>query len=811
MSTPLVEIRELSKQFGGSRALSGVTFTIGKGEVHAVCGENGAGKSTLNRILAGQIEPSSGSVDFDGQPLVFGRVREAEKRGIVIVHQETTVIPHLNATENIFLGRELKSGLLLNRKAMQARAAEIMARLGENIDLTMPTLELPLAQRQMVGIARAIAHECRLLILDEPTASLSARETDALFSVIASLRSDGVSVLYVSHRLAEIERICSVVTVLRDGQHVVTAPVEELGRQGIVKAMVGRDLVDGSRVSTATTEPVLEVVGLTRLGEFESVSLDVRKGEVVVLTGLIGAGRTELVRSLVGLTQPDSGQIKLDGVTVNWKSSQSAFQAGMAYVPEDRKEEGLWLPESIEQNLVNPTQLPGWISKEAEAEAANSAVATFGVKCASIDAPVSSLSGGNQQKVLLARWIETRPKLLILDEPTRGVDVGAKEEIYAEIESLAKSGVGILCVSSDLPEVLRLADQVVVMSEGKVAGQLDRSSATEESILELALPQELQKRTEVASQKQVRVEYWLVGLILALFAYTALKNPNFLATKNLADMMVKIAPTLIVGVGLTFVILAREIDISVGSLLGISAATMGLVSSADRAGLPGWIGVVAALGVGGAVGLINGVLVAYARIPSIIVTLGMLTILRGVTEQLLGGNWVEHLPPTLRSLGTSGAIIWVSLLVLGLGWVLLNRTAFGRQVVAIGSDPEASHRIGLSHARLQLSVFALTGVLTAVAAVFSSTQLQVIESGFGSGFEIAAVGAVVVGGTSIRGGRGNVWGTALGALLLGTFGTVLTFLQLGDRAVSFERAFQGLLILASVLLLGRSAGKRGEA
>jgi ribose/xylose/arabinose/galactoside ABC-type transport system permease subunit len=428
-----------------------------------------------------------------------------------------------------------------------------------------------------------------------------------------------------------------------------------------------------------------------------------------------------------------------------------------------------------------------------------------------VEDPISSLSGGNQQKVLLARWIGTQPQVLILDEPTRGVDVGAKEEIYAEIEKLAAAGVAILCISSDLPEVLRLADRIVVMSQGEVTGELTRAEATEESILELALPRESKSKGEEVHQKSIKLEAWLVGLIAVLFAFTAFKNPSFLELKNLSDMLVKISPTIIVGVGLTFVILAREIDISVGSLMGISAATMGLVSSADRAGLPGWAGILAALTVGGMVGLLNGVLIAYARIPSIIVTLGMFTILHGITELILAGRWVEHLPPMLRTLGTSGAIVWVAIGILVGGWWLLNRTPFGRQVVAIGSDPEASHRIGLPHQRLQLFVFTLTGILTAVATLFSSTQLEIIESGFGNGFEIAAIGAVVVGGTSIRGGKGNVWGTALGAILLGTFGTVLIFLKLGDRAVSFERAFQGLLILVSVLVLGRSMGRRSAA
>ncbi len=792
MTTPLIEIRGLTKHFGGAIALSEVSFDILPGEVHAVCGENGAGKSTLNRILSGQVVPTSGEILFEGKPLSFGSVREAEQKGIAIVHQETTVVPDLTAVENIFLGRELKRGPLLDRAKMAAAAAELMQNLGETINLRIPTRELPLAQRQMVGIARAVGQDCKLLILDEPTASLSARETESLFKVVRSLQSRGVAVLYVSHRLAEVSELCQRVTVLRDGRHVLTRDIAELGREGIVRSMVGRELVALERDSfDVPGQELLRVEDLTRSGEFESVSLQVFAGETVVLTGLIGAGRTELARAICGFMVPDSGTVIKKGA--------------IAYVPEDRKDEGLWLDESVSDNLAMSRR--GWIGFSKETSQAESAIQTFGIKCPSPSALVGSLSGGIQQKVLLAKWIETHPQVLILDEPTRGVDVGAKEEIYAEIDRLKSQGLGILCISSDLPEVIRLGDRVLVMAEGRVQSELSRPDATEELILDLALPKSEGVRREQTTTRGIRLEAWLAGIIGLMFLFTTVKNPTFLSVGNLSDMLVKIAPTIIVGAGLTFVILAREIDISVGSLLGTTAATLGICASTDHLGLPPGVAILASLGIGTAVGLLNGVLVAYAGIPSIIVTLGMLTILRGVTEQMLGGKWIEHIPDGLRNMGTSGLVVWVAVFSLGFGWVLLNRTSFGKHVVALGSDPEAAGRVGLPIRKLRVSIFALTGFLTAVAAVLSATQLQKIESGFGFGFEIAVIGAVVVGGTSIRGGKGSLSGTLLGGLLLGTFGTALIFLKLDDRATYFERALQGLLILASVLLSG---GKREE-
>jgi rhamnose transport system ATP-binding protein len=829
---PLIRLERLEKSYGGVRALRGVTLELASGEVHAVVGENGAGKSTLNKLLAGVVRPDAGRILFEGWPVVFSSVVEAERRGIVLVHQESTAFPHLDAADNAHLMREesRRGGLWLDVPGMRRRTREVLAGLGESFPAELPLERLSLAQRQMVGIARALLRECRLLILDEPTASLSARETEALFGVVRGLCDRGVAVLYVSHRLEEIFALAERVSVLRDGQLVATQPVSETNREELVRLMVGRDV---ATVPEATSEPraapdapVLTLRGLSRAGAFRDASLEVRAGEIVALAGLVGAGRSEILRAAFGVDAYHSGEVLVSDTPLPPRDSAAAIRAGVALVPEDRQDEGLHLPMSVRENL-SMASLPrqsrlGFVSRGAERRRAQEQVGRLAIRTSHLEAPAASLSGGNQQKTLLGKWLATGPRVLLLDEPTRGVDVGSKAEIHAQIRRLADEGAAILLVSSDLPETLSLADRMLVLREGRIAGELSRAEATQERVLELALPSDgpatsenegsLPQRT--APLGRFRRETGIGIILAALIFGVGLCNPAFLGLENLRDLLVKIAPAVIVGSGLTLVILAREIDISVGSLLGLCSAALGIAVSADRFGLPAWIGVAACLGVGLAGGLLNGFLVAYGRVPSIIATLGTLTVFAGITELLLGGKWITQVPLGLRELGTGAWAglpysVWTGLAIALLATWLAARTAFGRRVYALGSHPRAAEDVGVPTRKVRLGVFALTGLLTGVAALFAATQLQVIESGFGKGFELAAVAAVVVGGTSIRGGRGTVLGTVLGASLLGILGTTLIFLKLGESSTYWERAIQGAVILAAVL--SESLGRKRRA
>ncbi len=809
----LIRIRGVSKAYGGVQALHPLDLDLFAGEVHAVCGENGAGKSTLNRFLSGTISPDSGTVLVDGLPMPLGSVRRAEAAGIAIVHQESAAFLELSASENHEIMREPGHPLWLDRAEMDQHTATSLAELAEGFDPAVPLEERSLAQRQMVAIARAISGGCRLLILDEPTASLSTREIESLFAAIRKLRAQGVGILYVSHRLDEVFALADRVTVLRDGRLVGTQSIAETTPDGLIQQMVGRTIEASSRSGRSFGEVRLQVEGLSG-GAFRDVSFSVRAGEVVALAGLVGAGRSEVARAIFGIDPRTSGRILADGAEVA-SDPQAAMQAGIAFAPEDRQHEGLHLPLSVRDNLMMAAA-PGLgtlVGRGREVDESARLVGSLAIKTASDLAPVSSLSGGNQQKVLLGKWLAHDPRILILDEPTRGVDVGSKDQVHRLIQDLADRGLAVLVISSELNEVLTVADRVLVMRQGQLAGELSREEASQEKILALALPSEQEVEAPVVVKRPIRRELAVGALLLLTVIAATVTNPGFASADNLRDMLVRIAPAVIVGSAMTLVIQAREIDISVGSLMGLCAAVLGIAASTDRMGLPVPVAIAACLGVGVVGGVLNGVLTAYAKIPSIIVTLGTLSLYRGVTEIAMGGKWIENMPPGLRSLGTGNGlglpwVVWVAVLFAAGGLWVTRRTRLGLRILALGSNPSAAALAGVQATRTKLLIFGLAGFAAAVAALFSATQLQVVESGFGSGFELVAIASVIVGGTSIRGGRGTMVGTVLGAALLGIVSTVLIFLRLGESATHWERAIQGGFILAAVL--GDSLSRRAR-
>lgn len=492
---PCLQIRGLTKAYGGVQALGDVSLQIGAGEVHALCGENGAGKSTLIKILAGVIVPDDGEVSLPGQSLEFGSVARSEAAGIAVMHQESTAFPDLDAVDNLFVGREETrwGGLFLDRKAMHDRARSLFERLGESIPLNRPIGELALAQRQMVALARALLRECRLLIMDEPTASLSRRETESLLTLVRQLRREGVSVLYVSHRLDEVFQVADRITVLRDGGLVRTCDVKEITQQELIRAMVGRDMTARPTVMSRSSGGVgLEVRGLTRRGVFRDVTFSVRSGEIVGLAGLVGAGRSEIARAIFGIDRYETGSVQVDGHRLTSGSIREAIAHGVALVPEDRQHEGLLLPMTIAENvsLASVAKLTrcGVIDRRRENELVDQQLQQLAVKYSDRDAAASTLSGGNQQRLVLGRWLATNPRVLLLDEPTRGVDVGAKSQIHEQIRQLADAGLATLVISSELPELLALCDRIIAIRDGAIQGEVRASDATPEQVLELILP-----------------------------------------------------------------------------------------------------------------------------------------------------------------------------------------------------------------------------------------------------------------------------------------------------------------------------------
>jgi ABC-type sugar transport system ATPase subunit len=491
-SAPLFLLTGVTKRFGGVLAVKDVDFDLRPGEVHALVGENGAGKSTLMKIVDGLYEPDEGGLEVNGQAASFSSPRDAEAAGIAMIPQELDLFPELSVAENLFVGRKRPRTRWggLDWKAMQDEARRRLDSLGVGLDVTAPVKRLSAANGQIVAIARALVGDARAVVMDEPTSSLTDRETRQLFRIINDLTSGDVGVVYISHRLEEIFQIADRITVLRDGQHITTAPASELDAEELVRLMVGRPLNElFSRHPHDPGEVALEVRGLTREGEFESVDLTLRRGEIVGLAGLVGAGRTELAQAIFGIRPPEGGEILVDGEEARIHSPQAAMERGIFYVPEERRSQGLILPFSIKNNItlsiLDRISRFGFVPR-SERQTADRFAKELSIRGARMSDPVARLSGGNQQKVVVAKSLAREPSVLLLDEPTRGIDVGAKSEIYRLMDDLAKEGKAILLISSELEEVLSMSDRILVMREGRLAGEFEREGATQERVMTAA-------------------------------------------------------------------------------------------------------------------------------------------------------------------------------------------------------------------------------------------------------------------------------------------------------------------------------------
>lgn len=486
-----IEMKGISKSFGNNHVLESIDLELRSGEVHALMGENGAGKSTLMNILTGLFPATTGLIYIDGKETVFSNPQEAERNGISFIHQEMNTWPDMTVLENLFLGREIKNRLgILNQSAMEEKAVQVFERLGVAIPLQSEIGKLSIGQQQMIEIAKSLLSDVSLLIMDEPTAALTDRETERLFEIIDSLKREGVGIVYISHRMEEIFRITDYVTVMRDGIVVDTTPTAETSSDELVKKMVGREISDYYPEKTSTIgDVVFEAINLQGKS-FDNVSFQVRSGEIVGFSGLMGAGRTEVMRAIFGMDPLLSGQLKLNGETIQIQNPVQAIEKGIGFLTEDRKEEGLILSFSIKDNMTLPSlkdfSPKGFFDNKTSDVFVESLIERLKIKSGTPTIEVGNLSGGNQQKVVLAKWIGIAPKVLILDEPTRGVDVGAKREIYQLMNELADRGVPIIMVSSDLPEVLGVSDRIIVMHEGTICGELNRIEATQEKVMQMA-------------------------------------------------------------------------------------------------------------------------------------------------------------------------------------------------------------------------------------------------------------------------------------------------------------------------------------
>jgi rhamnose transport system ATP-binding protein len=490
MSEHILELTGITKRFSGVEVLHEVSFTLRPGEVHALLGENGAGKSTLVKVITGVHQPDGGEIFFNGEQVHFADSHQSRQAGIAAIYQELSLFPDLDVAENIFVGRQpVTRGGRIDWRRLYSEAEELLNSLGVHLDLRRKARALSIAQQQMVEIARAFSINARVMIMDEPTSTLTLNEVEDLFRLVRRLREDGAAIVFISHRLEELFELADRVTVLRDGSYVATRLMSEVSRDDLIRMMVGRTITNlFPKQEVQSGETILKVENLSQPGVFQDISFELRKGEILGMAGLVGAGRTEVARALFGAEPAAGGTIWIDGAVRKIQSPEDAIRLGLAYVPEDRQIHGLILPMNIVSNisltLLDEYATAGWIKDRQERRASYQAARQMEVRANNIWQKARELSGGNQQKVVLAKWLSTRPRILILDEPTRGIDVGTKAAVHALMSSLAAEGMAILMISSELPEVLGMSDRILVMHEGYLTAEFSRLEATQEKILE---------------------------------------------------------------------------------------------------------------------------------------------------------------------------------------------------------------------------------------------------------------------------------------------------------------------------------------
>jgi len=815
MDTAVLELSNIHKTFGGVVALRGAQFAIRAGEVHGLVGENGAGKSTLINVATGLFRADSGEITLDGEPLSLSNTRQAAARGIAVVHQEADLFAQLSIAENMLLGRGLvryATGLI-NWPGVYREAARMVAAMGESFNVRDVAGGLSVARRMMAEIAAAVSEQARVLFLDEPTSALTLKEIENLFDQIRRLRDAGVAIAYVSHRIEEVLEICDRVTVMRDGETIETRAAADFTLDEVVAAMVGREVEQMFAKRPAPIGDVrLRVEDATSAtGAFRDVSIAVRAGEIVGLYGFVGAGRSEFGQALFGLHPLASGAVTIDGQPARNRSPWQAVQAGLAYLPEDRLVQGVFRDHPLRAN-ASVAQLRrlcrlGWIDGEQERELASRVIRDMNVRAESMEQPIGTLSGGNQQKVMFGRWQATAPKVLLLDEPTRGVDVGAKAEIHKLICDLAEDGAAVLLISSELPEVMAMSDRVVTLSEGRVTGTFDPKRDDEEAVAAAAVPRAVDGAAETAGKRvstlarflQFR-EFGLLAFIVALsLGMTVLKPSEFATAENFFGVLANAALPAIMAQGAMLIICGGGIDISVGSMMGLVAAIAAL---AAKSGYHPLLCLALAVGVGVLLSMLNATTALAARIHPIIVTLAGLSIYRGVMRIVTGGREVEQLPAAYRALADGQLfglpkICFYVIAVTVVTHVFLRYTLWGRRLLAVGNSENAARLIGLSKTRLTLMAFAYSGALIGLTAVLSPAYFGKVQANTGAGMELKAIAAAVIGGTNILGGRGSALGTLLGAFLAALLYNILILLEASSY---WQNIFVGGLILLAVIV-----------
>ena len=859
---PFLRLQHITKRYGGVTALANVDFACSLGTIHAVVGENGAGKSSLMKLIAGVIRPDEGEIYVEDKPIKFASPADAAALGIVCIFQELSLLPDLSVADNISLADPPKRFGLIDRRRQRQIAEEVLHRVGcGDIHPDERAKDLPLSRQQMVEIAKALVRNPRLIIMDEATSALTARDVEHLYRIVRGLRDQGVAVLYISHRMPEISALADICSVFRNGKHIETFPMSSRTTEEIVPMMIGREVARAypkkyesitpstkstsvhSRATPKTrienpsatsvisspnqTAPLLEIRDLSWYNVLKGISLRLAPGEIVGLGGLDGQGQSELLLALFGVLRGLSGEVYIDGrrTTIEHPRQAKARDIGLALIPQDRQTQGLLLPMSIEDNLVLAASPDlsrfGLIDHSRERAATNDIVAKLQILAHNLASPVRTLSGGNQQKVVIGKWLMKQPRILLLNDPTRGIDVGTKQELYRLMRELAASGLGLLFYSTDYEELIGMSDRVVVCYGGKLIRELSGPELNEHNLITASLNlgenngaiQTISHTAEITTPKttgwQAVNRFWKrnAGPVLSfvvfavMFILFASQQANGLATNVLTSVSNKGAVLAFVAMAQTLVILTGGFDLSVGMVMTMTAC----LSSVILNGSPGQIAlaVLAILASGLVAGTINALIVVLGRIQPIIATLATGAIFFGIALLLRpspGGEVNEDLSNALTydvwGIPTTflllvGTVIFV--------WWPFRSTVLGRNCYAVGSSERAAYMSGLAIGRARFAAYALAGLLAAcggllLSLISLSGEASSSQGGF---YTLNSIAAVAIGGTSLFGGSGGIIGSICGALVLRTISDLLFVF---NAPALWQPLFQGLILLGAVCL-----------
>jgi ribose transport system ATP-binding protein len=825
-SVGAAELRLLNiwKRYGAVVAVKDISFTATAGEVHALLGENGAGKSTLVGIASGDVRPDSGTVEISGQRIARLTPGEARRLGLALVHQHPAVLPELSVAENMMLA--VQPNLRIGGTASLDWVASQLDRVGSTLSPRTRMSEVDIAQRQLFELAKALAVEPRVLILDEPTAALTADLVELLFDKVREAAARGAAVVYISHRLQEIRQIAQRATVMRDGEVKGSAPLNLLSDDDILRLIVGRTLTDTYPPKRSGPPPEgggLVVEGLSGTS-FYDVNMAAHAGEIVGIAGITGNGQSEFLRALAGLSSA-AGEVTLAGAPLRLGRPDVARKAGVSYLSPDRQKEGLFMSLSVRENAVL-SALPllskfGFVRQRLEREKVDAQRNDLAIRATSIDANIASLSGGNQQKVVLARALLADASLVLAEEPTAGVDVGARAEIYRILRDVADRGTPVLIVSSDGLELEGLCDRVLVFSRGHIVGELAGADVTEEKIGRHMVTSTAHRRAAerraagAASNLTQRLRAFaasdyapslvLAVLILALGAYVTGQNDRFISSFSLQKMLLLCAALCFVGFGQMCVVFTGAIDLSVGPLVGLCVVIASFFFG-DASAIPTMaLGLLCMIGAGAVVGLANGSLVRFGNFTSVAATLGVYIIIQGISVLLRpypDGSIDSDVIATIQTSVGSIPIAFIVVIALAIALdVALRTTRWGLSIRAVGSNAQAADKLGVRTNRTVIGAFLASSLLTVLGGVMVMAQLGIGDPNQGTTYTLASIAAVVLGGASLFGGRGSFIGVMLGAILIQEVNSATTFLGLSQ---AWQYWFIGFLTLCAVAVYSQA-------